>query len=89
MEKITTQEIARLAGVSPSAVSIALNGKPGISEKTRARILSVVKQTVPASRAGRLNSASEISRSVSTNSAQDGSSNRAHTAGWRPARAFL
>ena len=59
MEKITTQEIARLAGVSPSAVSIALNGKPGISEKTRARILSVVKQTGYLHHApGRLNSAS-------------------------------
>jgi len=59
MEKITTQEIARLAGVSPSAVSIALNGKPGISEKTRARILGVVKQTGYLHHApGRLNSAS-------------------------------
>jgi DNA-binding LacI/PurR family transcriptional regulator len=48
-----------LAGVSPSAVSIALNGKPGISEKTRARILSVVKQTGYLHHApGRLNSAS-------------------------------
>lgn len=59
MEKITTLDIARLAGVSPSAVSIALNGKPGISEKTRARILNIVRQTGYLHHApGRLNSAS-------------------------------
>lgn len=45
MDRVTTTDIARLAGVSPSAVSMALNGKPGISEKTRARILNIVKQT--------------------------------------------
>lgn len=59
MEKITTIDIARIAGVSPSAVSIALNGKPGISEKTRARILNIVKQTGYLHHApGRLNSSS-------------------------------
>lgn len=59
MEKIKTIDIARMAGVSPSAVSIALNGKPGISEKTRARILSIVKQTGYLHHApGRLNSSS-------------------------------
>ena len=59
MEKVTTVDIARMAGVSASAVSIALNGKPGISEKTRARILSVVKQSGYLHHApGRLNSAS-------------------------------
>lgn len=59
LEKVTTIDIARIAGVSPSAVSIALNGKTGISEKTRARILSVVKQTGYLHGApGRLNSSS-------------------------------
>ena len=44
MTKITNREIAKLAGVSPSAVSIAMNGKPGISEETRARILDIARQ---------------------------------------------
>ncbi|MFE2253180.1 LacI family DNA-binding transcriptional regulator, partial [Streptomyces lavendulae] len=34
----TIKDIARRAGVSESAVSFALNGRPGVSEQTRARI---------------------------------------------------
>lgn len=44
MSKTTNREIAKLAGVSPSAVSIAINGKPGISEETRTRILDIARQ---------------------------------------------
>ena len=44
MPKTTNREIAKLAGVSPSAVSIAINGKPGISEETRTRILNIARQ---------------------------------------------
>lgn len=44
MSKITSRDIAKLAGVSPSAVSVAINGKPGISEETRARILDIARQ---------------------------------------------
>ncbi len=40
---MTIREIARLAGVSPAAVSIALNKGKGISEETRKHILQVVK----------------------------------------------
>lgn len=36
---ISSKELAEKLGVSPSAVSIALNGKPGISDKTREMIL--------------------------------------------------
>lgn len=43
MSKPTSREIAKLAGVSPSAVSIAINGKPGISEQTRERILNIAR----------------------------------------------
>ena len=43
--KITTRDIAKLAGVSPAAVSFALNGKPGISDETRKRILDIAAQT--------------------------------------------
>lgn len=37
---ITAKEIANLLGISPSAVSLALNGKPGVSDSTRKMILS-------------------------------------------------
>lgn len=38
-------EIAKALGISKATVSLALNGKPGISEKTRARILSYVAKS--------------------------------------------
>lgn len=38
------QEIAKLAGVSPSAVSLVLNGKAGVSDETRSKILSIAKE---------------------------------------------
>lgn len=44
MAKITNKDIARMAGVSPAAVSIAVNGKEGISEETRKRILNIARQ---------------------------------------------
>lgn len=37
---ITARDIAKELGVSPSAVSLAMNGKPGVSEETREKILS-------------------------------------------------
>jgi len=36
---LSSKELARLVGVSPSAVSIALNNRPGISSETRKKIL--------------------------------------------------
>jgi LacI family transcriptional regulator len=44
MAKLTSKEIARLAGVSASTVSIVLNEKPGVSEDTRNRILDILSQ---------------------------------------------
>jgi LacI family transcriptional regulator len=38
------EDIARLADVSKSAVSLAINGKPGVSAETRERILSIVEE---------------------------------------------
>jgi len=40
-KSVTIHEIAKTAGVSIASVSRALNGKPGISEKLRARILQI------------------------------------------------
>lgn len=44
MAKITNRDIARLAGVSPAAVSLAINGKPGISQETRQKVLAIARQ---------------------------------------------
>jgi len=41
---VKMEDIAKLAGVSKSAVSIALNGKPGIGAETRERILKIAKE---------------------------------------------
>lgn len=40
----TIDDIARVAGVSKGAVSYALNGRPGVSEATRARILAIAAE---------------------------------------------
>jgi DNA-binding LacI/PurR family transcriptional regulator len=42
--RLTIADIAREVGVSASAVSFALNGKPGVSEATRARILQYAQE---------------------------------------------
>lgn len=44
MNRVTINEIARRSGVSKGAVSYALNGRPGVSEKTRSRILEVAHE---------------------------------------------
>ena len=44
MSKITIREVARLANVSPSAVSIVLNDKKGVSDTTRKKVMDIVNQ---------------------------------------------
>lgn len=41
--KVTIFDVAKASGVSSSAVSYALNGKPGVSEATRAKVLEVAR----------------------------------------------
>lgn len=41
---MNVSEIAKLANVSKTAVSFALNGKPGISKATRAKILAIISE---------------------------------------------
>lgn len=38
---LNIRELARLAGVSPGAASLALRGRPGVSEETRKRVASL------------------------------------------------
>ena len=40
----TIEDVARLAGVSKGAVSFALNGRPGVAEETRSRILEAAEE---------------------------------------------
>ena len=42
--KVTITDVAKAAGVSNSAVSYALNGKPGVSDKTRKKVLDVAEE---------------------------------------------
>ena len=42
-KKMTIHEIAKLSGVSPTAVSFVINGKSGVSEATRQKVLSVIE----------------------------------------------
>jgi DNA-binding LacI/PurR family transcriptional regulator len=42
--RVTIRDIAERAGVSKGAVSYALNGRPGVSEDTRERILSIANE---------------------------------------------
>lgn len=44
MNRVTINEIASRSGVSKGAVSYALNGRPGVSAETRARILEVARE---------------------------------------------
>lgn len=43
LRRMGIKEIAEAAGVSPSAVSLALNNRPGVSEETRARVVSIAE----------------------------------------------
>lgn len=41
---VTAKDVAQRLGVSPAAVSLALRGRPGVSEETRGRILETARQ---------------------------------------------
>lgn len=43
MGKVTVRDLAKRLGVSPATVSIVLNGKEGVSEETRKRVLQEIK----------------------------------------------
>ena len=45
MKKLTVKEIAKMAGVSVTAVSFVLNNKPGVSDETRKKIQKIIDET--------------------------------------------
>lgn len=42
--RVTIDDVAKASGVSKSAVSYALNGKPGVSDATRSKVLRVAQE---------------------------------------------
>mgnify|MGYP003750073299 CR=1 FL=1 len=42
---VTTSEVARLCGLSRSTVSAVLNGKPGVRESTRRKVLQCIRES--------------------------------------------
>ena len=44
MSSVTAKELAEMLGLSQAAVSLALRGKPGVSEQTRRRVLEKAKE---------------------------------------------
>ena len=45
MKRITVKEIAKMAGVSVTAVSFVINNKPGVSDKTRKKVNEIIERT--------------------------------------------
>ena len=45
MDKLTIRDIARMAGVSTTAVSFVLNGRSGVSDATRQKVQEIIRQT--------------------------------------------
>ncbi|MBE7063782.1 MAG: LacI family DNA-binding transcriptional regulator [Clostridia bacterium] len=45
MKKLTVKDIAKIAGVSVTAVSFVLNNKPGVSDATRKRVQKIIDET--------------------------------------------
>ena len=45
MANLTIKDIARMAGVSTTAVSFVLNDRPGVSEATRQKVQEIIHQT--------------------------------------------
>lgn len=45
MSNLTIRDIARMAGVSTTAVSFVLNDRPGVSDATREKVQSIIRST--------------------------------------------
>lgn len=45
LKRLTIKEIAKMAGVSVTAVSFVLNNKPGVSDETREKVQKIISET--------------------------------------------
>ena len=45
MPNLTIRDIAKMAGVSTTAVSFVLNDRPGVSDATRAHVRAIIERT--------------------------------------------
>ena len=45
MANLTIKDIARMAGVSTTAVSFVLNNRPGVSDATRQKVQRIIRET--------------------------------------------
>jgi len=45
MSNLTISDIAKMAGVSTTAVSFVLNDRPGVSDKTREKVRAIIRET--------------------------------------------
>jgi len=45
LKRLTIKEIAKMAGVSATAVSFVINDKPGVSEETRQKVQKIIDET--------------------------------------------
>ena len=43
-DKVTIRDIAKILGISPSTVSRAMSGKPGVNENLRNKILTLAEE---------------------------------------------
>ncbi len=44
MPDVTARDLAGMLGISAAAVSMALNGKPGVSPETRSKVLAAAAE---------------------------------------------
>lgn len=45
MANLTIRDIAKMAGVSPTAVSFVINNRSGVSEETRKKVMDIIQRT--------------------------------------------
>ena len=63
--KVRMVDVARRLGLSKATVSLAVNGKPGVSEETRTRVLACMEEMEQAQESGGTSSAAATSSSPS------------------------
>ena len=60
MKKIKNKDIAEMLGISTTAVSLALNDKPGVSEETKRKVFAILAEREAGQKESRNISAGKI-----------------------------